>query len=162
MAGKTKPHDEDELPDDAPNPKAKQKPATKPAPIEDDEPEPEPVKKPAHSQQLVNLALNLGFSQADIDATSSAELRQEIKLLQTEINRQPAPKAAPKKPDAAPVADEDEAFLAKLEANADIDPDYVKFMKRQMAKTKAAEEKASKVTEFEQKDAKRERERSST
>ncbi len=153
MAAKAKPieDEEDDLPGD-PEPKTvpKKKPAPAPVAVEEDEPEEKPPapKKHVHNSRLVDLAIHFGYSQAEMDNTPSDTLRQEIQLLQSTVaSQRPAPE--PKKPDVEPV-DEDEAYLAELEANPEVDPKHAKFLKRQVVARKAAEAKAAKIDQIEQ------------
>lgn len=155
MAGKVKPAvEDDDLPGEAPKPK--KKPA---APIveEPDESPPPAPKKHAHSQRLTELALHLGYSQSEIEQTPDEALRQELALIQTEIGRNVAPPPAPESKKAVEEpADPDEAYLAELESNSEVDPKHVAFLKRQVAARKAAEAKAAKVDQFEEKEKYRE------
>lgn len=151
----------DDLPDGetrTPLPVAK-KPAPKPIPApreEPDEDEEEPVaKKHRHTPGMVNLARHFGYSESDLDDTSPADLRNELSLLQTEVGRRTPKPTAEAEKKAAPV-DEDEAYLDSLEKNPDIDKEHVKFLRKLKAKADAADKKAAKVDEFDERDKKRE------
>lgn len=132
---------------------AKSTPAPRREPEEeDDEP---PPQKHRHTPGMMQLALHFGYSQADIDGTTPADLRSELQLLQTEVSRS-APKPAPeKKPAPIEPVDEEEEYLKVLEANPEIDKEHVKFLRKIKAKADAAEKKANKYDEIEERDKKR-------
>jgi hypothetical protein len=142
-----------------PNPTAKQTKPKTPAPreeIEEDD-DPPPPKKHRHTPGMVQLARHFGYSQDDLDETSPADLRSELSLLQTEVGRAtPKPTAEPAKKPTPEAVDEEEAYLAKLEANPEMDQEHVKFLRKLKAKAEAADKKAAKVEEFDERDKKRE------
>jgi len=157
MAGKVKAiEDDDDLPG-SPEPKASAKKKPSPAPVEEDEPEekPAPPKKHSHNSRLVDLAVHFGYSQAEMDSTPSDTLRQEIQLLQATVaaNR-PAP--APEKK-VVETVDEEEEYLASLEANPEVDPKHAKFLRQLKLKADKSDQKElrEKLTAMEERDKQR-------
>lgn len=132
-------------PDANPAPEAK-----KPAKQQPDEP-----AKQTHSDRLVKLATDMGFSQRDLDTHTSAEIWDEIERIREleAATRRPEPpkQQVEKKPD----VDEDEEYLEELAAHPETDQKLVKFLKKLHAKGKLAD----KVTELEQRDQQREQTR---
>lgn len=148
----------DDLPGDEPAPVPELKVPVVPAPKEP-APKVEPVeatpapKKNSHTERLTRIALQMGFSQADLDNHDSATIWEEVNRIQTLANASRVAKE-PAKP-AAPVVDEDEDYIKELEANPENDPKHIAFLKRQHARTKAAEAKAGKVDALEARDKQR-------
>lgn len=143
----------DDLPGDetatpAPEPAAIEKPEPKKAP---EAKPPEPRKVHTHTDRLRRIALGMGFSEADLDNHDSATIWEEVHRLQSLATEREKAKAPAKK---EPEVDEDEEFIKELEAS-DTDPKYIAFLKRQHARTKAAEAKAAKVDDLEARDKKR-------
>lgn len=140
---------DDDLPGDETPPK---KPAAKPKPKSTPEPAPqEPApKKHVHTQRLVNIAAEMGFSQADLDNHPSDVIWEEIHRLNTLAAEQEKARSAPAPaPKVEVPVDEEEAFLAEMEANAEIDPRYVKKLKKDRERLKALEEKAARIDQLE-------------
>ena len=144
--------DTNDLPGDEPKKKPDPEPKKK-APVAVEEPEPAPVKKQVqqHPQRLVDAAIHYGFSQADIDSTPSAELRQDIQIVQAAMASNTPKAAEPKTPTPEPV-DEDDAYLDSIAANPEVDPKYVKLLRNLKSKAEAKDvrEKLAKVDQLEQ------------
>lgn len=141
---------------DLPGDEPKTKPAPEPkkkAPVAVEEPEPVAQKKQVqpHPQRLVDAALYYGFSQADIDSTPSAELRQDIQIIQAATAGNTPKPAEPKTPTPEPV-DEDDAYLDSIAANPEVDPKYVKLLRNLKSKAEAKDvrEKIAKIDQLEQ------------
>lgn len=120
---------------------------------------PAPTKH-VHSQHLVNLALHYGFSQADIDSTSPADLRHDVQMTQAAIAGS-KPAAEPVKAAPTVEVDEDEEYLAEVDANPDVDPKFKKFLRslKKKADAKDTKDVRENLAKLEERDVKRERER---
>lgn len=116
------------------------------------EPKAEAPKAHRHLERFARMALGMGFTQADLDNHSTAEIQAHIDWLEDKRAKANAAKE-PAKP--APAVDEDEEYLKQLEANTELDPAYVAYEKRKFARLKAAEAKAARVDELEARDKKR-------
>ena len=149
------PNEDEDLP--GPEPRKGKGKAKKPEAVSPPPPPPEPkapeVKKERHTSRLMQLALAHGFTQEDIDSTPSAQLWEEIDRMDAMAARR-KPVETPKQPE-TPSNDEDEEYLAELDKMEGLDPKHTAFLRRQHARTKAAEEKAKKVEELEKRDAER-------
>lgn len=124
---------DDDLPDD-PAPGPKKQPAQKPARRPDPDPDPEPAaepKKHTHTARLTKLALEMGFTQADLDDFPSDVIWEEIDRIRAAEARpaDPPPRPEPAAAAARP-ADPDEEYLAELEK---VDPALAKLLRRAAA-----------------------------
>lgn len=148
------PDDDDDLPETPRKPVKGKKPA--PAAVSPPPPpppaEPAPPPKEKHSSKLVQLATHFGYTQADLDTTPSATLWEEIRNIEEmHARRQPKPEPVAAKKEEPSPKDEDEEFLAVLD-QTDTDPRYTNFLRRQHARTKAAEAKAARIDDLEKRD----------
>ena len=122
---------------------ARTPPGGKDAPADARQPAP---KKYTHSSRLTKLALDLGFSQQDLDKFPSDAIWEEIDRIRGTTQPQ---RAEPAKPEPkAPPADPDEEYLSELEK---VDPQLAKLMRRAIAKDdlKPIQEKLEKLDRLE-------------
>ena len=140
---------DDDLPGEEPTPKPKPAAKTKPPAAA---PEPEPAKH-VHTQRLTKVALDMGFTQADLDGHSSEVIWEEIHRLnalaaeQEKARHVPVAAAVPKTE--TPAEDDEDAFISDLEKNPDIDQRYVKKLKKDRERIKALEDKVGRVDQLE-------------
>lgn len=99
---------DDDLPGDPPAP------SPRPAPSPPVAPEP-PPKKHQHSSRLTKLALEMGYTQADLDDHPSEAIWEDIERVRAVEVPRPAAAVAPTPPTPEPPADPDEAYLSELE-----------------------------------------------
>lgn len=118
------------------------------------EPEPD-AKKHTHTQRLIGIATELGFTQHDLDNYPSEAIWEEIHNIQ---KAQAAEAARVQRPVAAqitktePEVDAEDEYLAAMEKNPEVDPAFTKFLRKlkEKAEAKDVREKLSKVDKLEE------------
>src|ERR1700727_1249838 len=141
------PAEDDDLPGDStPEPTTKKKPTE---PVE----ERAAPRKHQHTQRLVSIATELGFSQADLDNHPSETIWEEVHRIQTlQAEQSKAKQLALEKPK-TPVeeVDEDEAYIAELEKDPEVSPKFAKLLRKLKAGSdnKEVKEKLDKLDAIE-------------
>lgn len=147
------PVEDDDLPEEGTPKKSKKKadPEPKKKPVAEVPAEPEP-KKHVHTQRLIAAATELGFTQHDLDNHDSATIWDEIHRITTIAAEQARAKPVPEKKEPKPEVDDEEAYLASLEADGTVDPRFGKMLKRLLAANdvKEVKEKLGKLDKLEE------------
>ncbi len=104
--------------------------------------------KPKHSARLIAEAAKRGYSESDLEDYDAATIWEELNRIDELEAKKKAPAPVPQKKQSDESQDDDEAYLAALEAEG-----YTKTViaaeRKKLARLKAAEEKAARLEALE-------------